>query len=130
MSSDEQAIRNLASQWIAATKSGEISTVLELMSDDVVFLVPGREPFGKEAFAAASQGMQGVTFEATSDIVELQVLSDWAWMRSRLRVVITPPGGKPAARSGFTLTILRKNSSGAWQITRDANLLAPEAPAA
>ena len=30
------------------------------------------------------------------------------------------------ARSGYTLTILRKNASGTWAITRDANLLAPE----
>ncbi len=29
-------------------------TVLSLMTDDVVFMVPGREPFGKEAFEATS----------------------------------------------------------------------------
>lgn len=130
MTNDERAIRDLVAKWIAATKSGDISTVLELMSDDVIFLVPGREPFGKEAFAAANQGMQGVAFEGTSDIKEIQVLGDWAWMRNRLRVVVTPPGGKPMARSGYALTILRKNSSGDWQIVRDANLLAPETPAA
>jgi len=36
------------------------------------------------------------------------------------------PTGKPNVRSGYTLTILRKNVDGAWVLARDANLLAPE----
>ncbi len=120
---DEQAIRDLITKWMAASKAGDTATVLSLMSDDVVFMVPGQPPFGKEAFAAASQGMRGVLIDGTAEIVELQVLGDWAWMRNRLRVVVTPPGGKPMIRSGYTLTILRKNQSGNWVIARDANLL-------
>jgi uncharacterized protein (TIGR02246 family) len=130
MSDDEQAIRELVVTWLSATKSGDLATVLGLMSDDVVFMTPGNEPFGKEAFAAASQGMQGVQFDGTSEIVELKVLGDWAWMRSRLRVTATPPGGKPVVRSGYTLTILQKNSAGKWVIARDANLLALETASA
>ena len=67
--------------------------------------------------------------DGTSDIQELQVLGDWAWMRNKLRVAITPPGGKTMVRSGYTLTILRKNAQGRWDITRDANLLTPEGAA-
>jgi len=121
---DEQAIRELVARWIAASKVGDLATVLSLMSDDVVFMVPGRAPFGKEEFAAASKSMAGVQIDGTSEIVELQVLGDWAWMRNRLRMTITPPGGKPIVRSGFTLTILRKNGERVWVIARDANLLA------
>ena len=117
MDHDEQAIRDLVTRWLEATQRGDLATVLSLMSDDVVFMVPGREPFGKEAFASASQGMQGVLIEGTSDILEVKVLGDWAWMRTRLRVVMTPADGKPLARSGYTLTILRKNQSGSW-VTR------------
>jgi uncharacterized protein (TIGR02246 family) len=124
---DEQAIRNLVTRWLAASQSGDLTTVLGRMSDYVEFMVPGREPFGKEAFANASQSMQGVQFEGRSDIVEIKVLGDWAWMRNRLRVVMTPPDGKISVRSGYTLTILRKNQDGSWVITRDANLLTPEA---
>ena len=124
MNADEQAIRDLIDKWMAASKAGDLATVLSLMSDDVVFMVPGRPPFGKEEFAAASKSMAGVQIDGTCEIVELQVLGDWAWMRNRLRMTITPPGGKPIVRSGFTLTILRKNSEGVWVIARDANLLA------
>jgi uncharacterized protein (TIGR02246 family) len=124
MSDDERAIRDLVATWMAASKAGDQDTVLGLMTDDVVFMVPGREPFGKEAFAAASQGMQGMRIEGTSDIVELQVLGDWAYLRNRLNVTITPPGGSPTTRSGYTLTILRKEADGRWLLARDANLLA------
>ena len=124
MSDDERAIRDLVATWMAASKAGDQDTVLGLMTDDVVFMVPGREPFGKAAFAAASKGMEGVRIEGTSDIVELQVLGNWAYLRNHLNVTITPPGGSPTTRSGYTLTILRKDASGRWRLARDANLLA------
>jgi len=34
--------------------------------------------------------------------------------------------GKPVRRSGYTLTILRKERDGRWRLARDANLLAAE----
>ncbi len=126
MTDDEIAIRQLVDTWMAATKTGDLEKVLSLMADDVVFTVPGQEPFGKEAFASASMAMRDLPVEGTSDIQELTVLGDWAWMRNRLRVTITPPGSQPMVRAGYTLTILRKKPDGAWVVARDANLLGPE----
>jgi ketosteroid isomerase-like protein len=40
---------------------------------------------------------------------------------------MTPPGGKPVRRAGYTLTILRKEPDGRWRLARDANLLAETA---
>src|SRR5450755_4117603 len=71
MINDEEAIRILVDDWMEATREGDIATVLDLMSDNVVFMVPGRAPFGKAEFAAASKEMAGVQFEGHSDIVEL-----------------------------------------------------------
>ena len=42
MTDDERAIRELIETWMAASKSGDVDTVLSLMADDVVFMVPGR----------------------------------------------------------------------------------------
>lgn len=123
MSDDEGAIRQVVETWMAASKSGDIETVLGLMTDDVVFTVPGQEPFGKEAFAAASKGMSGVQMEGTSEIVELQVLGTWAFIRNRIDMTVTPPGGDRIRRSGYTLTLLRKEADGQWRLARDANLL-------
>lgn len=126
MNNDEQAIRDLVKTWMSASKAGDLETVMGLMSDDVVFMVPGREPFGILEFAVGSRAMQGVEIDGTSEIQEIKILGDWAWMRNRLRVAMTLPGGQPMVRSGYTLTILRKKSDGRWVIARDANLLAPE----
>jgi uncharacterized protein (TIGR02246 family) len=95
------------------------------MADDVIFMVPGQEPFGKEAFVARNNEMKNVLIDGKSDIQEIKVLGDWAWMRNHLEVTITPPNGKPVVRSGHVLTILRKNRRGKWVIARDANLLGP-----
>ena len=123
MTEDERAIRQLVSTWMAASQAGDTETVLSLMADDVVFMVAGREPFGKEAFAAAARGMQNVRMEGTSDIRELTVLGDWAYLRNHLVVTMTPPGGQPVRRAGYTLTILRKTPAGRWLLARDANLM-------
>jgi len=123
MTEDERAIRDLVSTWMAASQAGDIDTVLGLMADDAVFMVVGREPFGKEAFAAAARGAQNVSIEGTSDIRELTVLGDWAYVRNYLTVAVTPPGGTPVRRAGYTLTILRKTPAGQWLLARDANLM-------
>jgi uncharacterized protein (TIGR02246 family) len=122
MTDDERAIRELVETWMKASQAGDIATVLSLMADDAVFQVPGREPFGKEAFAAMAQGMAGVRMEGASEIRELKVLGDWAYLRNHITVTVTPPGGKPVTHAGYTLTVLRKEG-GRWLLARDANLL-------
>ena len=125
MTDDERAIHDLVATWMQASRNGDIDTVLRLMADDVVFMVPGREPFGKEAFRASSQGMKDMRMQGTSDIRELKVIGDWAYARNYLEVTVTPPGGQPAHRAGFTLTLFRKEADGRWLLARDANLLTP-----
>jgi len=123
MTDDERAIRQVVERWTAASKSGDRATVLSLVTDDVIFLVPGQEPFGKEAFAAASKGMGSMQIEGSSEILELRVLGDWAFIRNHIEMTVTPPGGNPVRRSGYTLTLLRKEADGQWRLARDANLL-------
>lgn len=123
MTDDERAIRELVATWMTASEAGNIDTVLGLMTDDVVFMVPGREPFGKEAFAAASQSMKDIRFEGSYDIREIKVLGDWAYLRNHITVTMTPPGGEPMRHAGYTLSILRKQTDGKWVLARDANLV-------
>jgi uncharacterized protein (TIGR02246 family) len=128
MTEDERAIRSLIDNWMEASKAGDLKTVLSLMTDDVVFMVPGKEPFGKAEFAATSEGMKNLRVEGKSEIKELKVLGDWAYMRNQLRIIVTPPNGQPMRRSGYTLTIVRKEPDGRWRLARDANLLTAESP--
>lgn len=122
MAPDEQAIRKLIDDWMRASAQGDLDKVLAMMSDDVVFMTVDREPFGKQEFAAQSRALQGVKIEGSATPVEIEVLGDWAYLRNRLEVKITPPNGDQLKRAGYTLTILRRQS-GRWVITRDANLL-------
>jgi uncharacterized protein (TIGR02246 family) len=122
MGADEQAIRELVDTWMRATRAGDTQTVLSLMADDVVFMVAGREPFGREAFAAQSNALQGVTIDGHATIVELQVLGDWAYVRSHIEVAMTQTGQASHRRAGYTLTILRKQG-GRWLLARDANMV-------
>jgi len=126
MQNDEQAIRNLVDTWLAAASRGDVATMLNLLADDVLFMVSGKEPFGKKEFAAANQQMKDLKVDAKIEILEIKVLGDWAWMRNRLRVSMTAPHGKTLNHRGYVLTILRKNQNGQWVIYRDANLLMPE----
>lgn len=131
MQSDEEKIRQLVATWLAASQSGDVATVLSLMTDDAVFLVPGTTVMRKADFAAAARAQSGPDaprFEGTSEILEIQVAGDWAYLWTRLTVVATAPGGAPpVTRAGHTLSILRKHE-GQWRLARDANLLAVAKP--
>jgi len=129
MPADEQEIRQLIATWMSATKAGDVDTVLELMSDDVIFLVPGRPVMRKAEFAAIARAQSGPgapQIDGTSEIQEIKVLGDWAFMWSKLKVVVTPPHAAPMTRAGHTLSFLKKEN-GKWVLARDANMLAPVA---
>jgi uncharacterized protein (TIGR02246 family) len=124
MSPDERAIRDVIATWMSASAAGDEATVLSLMTDDVVFLVAGRPPFGKAEFAAAQSGLGTHRIEAQSDVREVYVAGPLAYARTQLTVTITPvAGGAPLRRSGATLSIFRKDDDGRWRLARDANLL-------
>lgn len=131
MQRDEEQIRQLVASWMAATRSGDVDTVLNLIADDAVFLTAGKPPMRKTEFAAAARAQSAPgapEIDGRSEIQEIKVLGDWAFMWTRLTVVATPSdGGASTERSGHTLTVLTK-ASGRWQLARDANLLSPARP--
>ena len=69
--------------------------------------------------------MTDLHIEGSCEIEEIEVMADRAYMRNRLTITITPKGGEAMLRrSGYTLSILRKEKDGRWVLMRDANLLA------
>ena len=126
MQNDEKEIRNLVETWMSATKAGDTETVLSLMTDDVIFLRSGHAPMDKSEFALALQvqGSESPQFDGESDIKEIKVLGEWAFMWANLEVKVTFPGKVESVNvSGHTLSILKKQN-GKWAIARDANMLA------
>lgn len=126
MSHDEQLIRALVARWHQASEAGDIDSVLALMTDDVVFLTPGRGPMGKSEFAALSKPAPGApppVIRPEQTIREVQVSGDLGFMWTELTVHVTPPGqAAPMVKSGHTLTVFKK-VDGQWKLARDANLL-------
>jgi uncharacterized protein (TIGR02246 family) len=124
MENDEQAIRQLLTTWLDASKAGDTEKVLSLMADDVVFLVAGQPPMrGKAAFAASQSALKAAKIDASSEIQEIKVMGDWAYMWTKLSVAITlSSGAAPTKRAGNTLSILRREADN-WLIARDANML-------
>ena len=68
MSNDEQAIRTWLNDWLRTSAKGDSQTMLAMLTDDMVFLVPGQPPFGKKEFKAAWDGpMKGPRLESKAD---------------------------------------------------------------
>jgi ketosteroid isomerase-like protein len=77
------------------------------------------------ATARAQSGQGASQFDGSSEIQEIKILGDWAFMWAKLTVVVTPTGGAQSmTRAGYTLTILKKQS-GKWVLARDVNMLVP-----
>ncbi len=106
-----------------ATRSGDLATVLDLMADDVLFMTPGGEPFGKSEFQKNFEAMKTADVIGRAIVEECRVAGDWAWIRNHIDLTITPAGGPSTRRSGYTLTLLRKYGDGSWRLFRDANLV-------
>lgn len=127
MTDDEKAIRALIEKWVSASATSDVSAMLSLLANDMVFIIPGRPPFGKKEFTAAWDGpMKGAKVEANAKVEEVLVSGDLGCTRTRLRVRIVMPDGSSSSAKGYTMTLFRRQSDGHWLFARDANLLTPE----
>jgi uncharacterized protein (TIGR02246 family) len=113
------------STWIDAVNAGDLDRLLGLMADDVVFLAPGRAPFGRDGF---SQGFAAAHRQAqircVSELEEVVVVGEVAYTRSRDSLFVIPrAGGKATRLAGHRITIYRKQPDGRWLLARDAHTL-------
>jgi uncharacterized protein (TIGR02246 family) len=126
MTEDVRQIRELVDSWIAASKAHDLPALMDMMTDDVLFMTPGRPPFGNAEFAADSERMKGAAIDARADVQEIEVFGPWAYVRNHIQAELTFPGRAPRRMSGYAITVLRKHADARWRIARDANLVMPE----
>ena len=129
MSPEEQDIRHVHAVWIGAVNSGDADLLRTLMTDDAVFLNPGQQPCGpggfQTNFAAAKDQF---VFTCASEIEEVSVAGDIAYVRSRDDLKIAPRAGGPEEKfAGYRLTIYRRGKDGHWLLARDAHTLSKAA---
>ena len=99
------------------------------MADDVVFLNPGRAPFGREGFRAGfSTAHQQSRISCISELEEVVVVGEVAYTLSQDSLSVTPrAGGEATELAGHRITIYRKQTDGRWLLARDAHTLSPVA---
>ena len=122
---DEKKIRELIADWHSASAAGDVPRLLNMMADDVVFLVPGHPPMrGRENFAASFRMfLDRFRLESHYQIEEIRVCGEMAYSWVHLTIYMAPVAtGTPRKRSGYAMSVLRKEPSGAWVFARDANL--------
>ena len=79
-------------------------------------------------YGGVPSGRAQVRIESTATIEEIHVTGNFAHLANHLTVTMTPlQGGPIIRRSGYTLTIMRKEPDGRWVLYRDANMLAADA---
>ena len=127
--SDEWAVREVHADWIDAVNAGDLARLLDLMADDAVFLNPGREPVGPDAFPAGfSAAHERSRVRCLSELEDVVVAGDVAYALSRDSLCLTPRAGGPALElAGHRLTVYRRQPDGRWLLARDAHTLAPVA---
>ncbi len=125
---DEDAIRELQRKWFHATMNGDVAGIIDLMTDDVVFLTPGRAPFGRQEFIDSFTAMnEHVAMNCDGEYIDVFVDGDLAYATARLDITVTPKSGSTAKHlSGNALSVFRRRPNGEWRLARDANLLTPK----
>lgn len=126
MPNERAAIQQWLDRWLRASAAGDYKTMLPMLSDDIVFVVPGQPPFGKKEFEAAWEGpMKGVRMECKAELEECLVSGNLACTRTKLSVAMTMPDGNSSRAKGYTMSVFRQEPDGRWLLARDANLLTP-----
>jgi uncharacterized protein (TIGR02246 family) len=85
----ERQIRELIDSWIAASNAHDVAALIGMMTDDIVFLTPGRAPFGKAEFAADVERRKSVAIAARVEVQEIEVSGPRAYVRNHIRVELT-----------------------------------------
>ena len=125
MSTDESHVRETHTTWIDAVNAGDLARLLTLMTDDVVFLGPGQEPFGRDGFSTNfSNAQRQILFDCVSELEEVVVAGEVAFARSRDALSVTPrAGGETTRFAGHRITVYRKHHGDQWLLARDAHTL-------
>ena len=117
---DIQAIKDLEAKWAAAANTGDIESIMSLLTDDVIML-SANEPIkeGKEAVRAAILAdLEESALENTKVmVVEVRLAGDWAYARGTWGGTNIPKaGGESSQFVGKWIDIFERQPDGSWKV--------------
>lgn len=127
---DRQAIQQLGRDWAEAVHHRDVDRLLDLVTDDVVFM-PANAPsvVGRAALEQSYRAFFA-GFEASQVFApeEIQVGGDWAFVRGTDTLEMKPlAGGDAVVVTARGISILRRVEDGSWRFARGiTNLESPQ----
>lgn len=120
---DVAAVLTAIAAWDVATRKGDRSALMALVTDDCVFMAPGMAPMiGRATLESILEGYEQLTLEPLFDLQELVIAGEWAfaWGRDELTAVVRSSGAVRSA-AGWAVTILHREGDGRWRFARGIN---------
>jgi len=121
---DADAAAHLAHEaYVTAINSNDLETLLDMLTDDVVFLAAHAPPMvGKDQVRPWLEGYMAA-YETHWDkpVQEFVVSGEWAFERYSYKSTDTPrAGGDVIEDTGWGLVIYHHDADGKWRVARDA----------
>lgn len=120
---DEATIRRLVGpEWKAAWSSGDAAAVADFYAPDAVVFPAAAAPLAGPAAIEAAFGavFRHFRVEGSSEIVELEIAGNWAYVRGTYTTRMRPKDGTGPGEDdrGAWLWIVKRQPDGAWKIHR------------
>jgi uncharacterized protein (TIGR02246 family) len=123
MSADDPAAHLAHEAYVEAINSNDVERMLDVMTDDVVFMAPGAPVMvGKDVIRPWIEGyVEWCETHWEKPVREFVVDGDWAWERYDWASTDTPRDGSPVVRdTGWGLVVYHRDADGVWRVARDA----------
>jgi uncharacterized protein (TIGR02246 family) len=115
---DVEAIKGLEADVMKAVNEGDLERYLALLSDDVVWMAPTQPTVtGKEAVKKWME-FDLYTYDVTITVEEVQVLGDWAFMRTIwIGTGTQKESGEKFEFNNKGLYLVRRQPDGTWKLS-------------
>jgi ketosteroid isomerase-like protein len=107
--------------YVKAINSNNLEILLEMLTDDVVFMAAHAKPFvGKAAVRPWLEGyLKAYKTNWDKPVQEFVVNGEWAFERYSYKSTDTPlAGGDPIVDTGWGFVVYHRDADGKWRVTR------------
>ena len=118
---DKQAIERRIERRELVTNRGDANAFAKLFTDDAVIMPTNRTNIvGTSAIKKWEQAFnEEYHVETELEPEEIVLLGNWAYVRLRVRGILTPrQGGDPVRVNGKELAVLQRQPDGNWRVSR------------